>query len=413
MDKKKYLKKITDTVDFAAPIAESKVAKVTEWINTGNYMLNAIISGSLLGGVPSNKSLAFAGVSGCGKTFMCLNIAREAQKLGYTPVYLDTEGAIDVGSVENFGIDTENFWHVPVSDIVKLKEVVTNLIKDLLEEKRKNKEIPKFILFLDSLGMLASSKELNDALEGKDKRDMTKAQMVRSFFRLVTADLTGLGIPLIITNHIVTDIGMFPKFTMSGGLGIVYATSSIISMTKGKLKDSKEDKKMQTGVVTLVKSEKNRFARPGMSAHIHIHFKKGFNAFLGLQKYISWENCGIEKGNILSQRDYEKLKPAEQEKCYPMLEQIEKTIYDDEGNELIDIQTKDAWFSPKKTARNYVIKHLGKTVPGADLFTEEVFTKEVLIELDEKVIKPLFSFKSNDEDLNSFFDEENYEHDDE
>lgn len=387
LDLDSILGKIKEIVPFASEIKDSKVASITEWIHTGNYILNAIISGSLLGGIPNNKSITFAGVSGCGKTFMCLNLAREAQKMGYKPIYLDTEGAIDLASVEKFGIDSRNFLHVPVSDIVKLKQVVTNITQPLIEAKSKGEETPKLIIFLDSVGMLASSKELNDAVEGADKRDMTKAQMMRSFFRLVTSDLTGLGIPLIMTNHIVTDIGaMFPTFTMSGGLGALYATSVLISMTKGKLKDEKSDATAQTGVVTNVKSEKNRFARP-KSAKIHIHFTKGFNAYIGLQDYISWENCGIEKGNILSVQEYNKLKPLEQEKAKPFY---------------VDQELK--YFVGKETARNYVVRHLGTTVDLPNLFTGRVFTLEVLKELDEKVIKPNFAFQGGDEDLTMFDD---------
>lgn len=367
---------------FADTIDKSESATTKEWIHTGSYILNAVMSGSLRKGFPSNRGITLAGESGAGKTFLCMNFAKELQKRNYKIIYLDTEGAIGLDMMESFGIDVKNFVHTPVSDLLKLKSIVTNIISKLKAAKIAKQELPKVAIFLDSLGMLASSKELDDALKSSDKRDMSKAQMVRSFFRLVSSDLTTLGIPLIITNHIVTDIGsMFPQFTQSGGLGIMYSASITLSMTKAKLKDDKGDATAQTGVIVTLKAEKNRFAKPE-KARIHIHYKRGMNPYIGLETFVSWDACGIQKGNILTEKEYSKLTDAAKKDCRQFASQDGELVY----------------FSPKETARNYIAKHLGRAIEGTKFYTEDVFTPEVIAQLDENVIIPKFSFGEDSKD---------------
>lgn len=137
----------------------------------------------------------------CGKTFFMLNIAREAQKMGYYVIYYDSEGAIDAETVTSFEVDPTKFDHQPVSDLAKFRTSITTLIKKLVEAKEKGFEIPKLAIFLDSLGMLATTKEIDDAISGNTAADMTRAKMIRSLFRIITADLAGLSIPLIFSNH--------------------------------------------------------------------------------------------------------------------------------------------------------------------------------------------------------------------
>lgn len=383
-DRSNLLKTIQKFSPFANTIDKSESAKSNDWMHSGNYMLNAILSGSLKRGVSCNRSTIFAGESGSGKTYLCMNLASNFQKSGYDVYYLDTEGAITEDLVASFKMDVNTFFHIPCSDLLALKSIVANLIDTYKTNKIEGVEMPKCAIFIDSLGMIASSKELDDALSGSDKRDMTKAQMIRSFFRLVSADLTSLGIPLIITNHIVTDVGsMFPQFTQSGGLGVVYAASSIIGMTKAKLKDDKGDAGKQTGVIVTVKAEKNRFAKPE-KAKIHIHYTKGMNPYVGLEEFVSWESCGIQKGNILTEKDYQKLSTSDKAKCYEFTNSENVIVY----------------FSPKDTARNYIVKHLGRAIDNKEFFTSLTFTDAVLDELDEKVIKPKFAYgKGGEEDI--------------
>jgi hypothetical protein len=231
--------------------------------------------------------------------------------------------------------------------------------------------------------MIASSKELADALEGSEKRDMTKAQMVRSLFRLISSDLTALGVPLFVTNHIVTDIGNpYAQFTQSGGMGITYATSAIISLSKARLKDDKADAAKQTGIIVTVRAEKNRFAKPE-KAKIKINYTSGMNAYVGLEDFVSWDVCGLQKGNILTEKDFSKLTDAAKAEC----------------RQFADMDGVVVYFSPKETARNYICKHLGRAVSNTEVYSAEVFTLDVIKNIDEKVIIPTFAFGENSTEL--------------
>lgn len=355
---------------FGGIIKGNDYSKVKEYINSGNFHLNAVLSGSCFGGIPNNRTVCLAGESGTGKTFVLLNIIREAQKSGYHIIFYDSEGAVDIDTIESFGVDPEKFDYQPVSSLGKFRTSVTNLVKSLIDAKMAGKEVPKIMIALDSIGNLATQKEINDAIAGSEKADMTRAKSIRSIFRIITADLTGLDIPFVFTNHTYASTGLFPTTNVSGGGGVVYAPSMILAFAK---KQIKEDGNLN-GIIVKVKTLKNRFAKP-TPIEFHIRFDKGMNPYIGLHEYISWDNCGIEKGNIITKSDFNKLNANEQEKCR-------------------EFETKDGlkYFKPKETARNFVVKHLGDTVSIKDLFTPKVFTDEMIRELDEKFIKPKFAY---------------------
>ena len=368
-DLQNKLKKINP---FGGPITESAFSKVVEFIHTGNYHLNAVVSGDLFGGIPSNRSIQLAAPSGCGKTFVLLNICREAQLMGYNIIYYDTEGAVDIDNIKNFGINPENFDHQPTSDLSTFRTSITTLTKDLVEARKAGMKIPKIAIFLDSLGMLATTKEIEDAQSGSDKSDMTRAKVIRSLFRIITSDLTGLGIPLLVANHTYDGNSMFPTVNLSGGAGSIYSASIILTLTKAQLKEDKEDR-IASGIVVSVKSFKNRFAKP-QPIKFHISFSRGMNAYIGMEEYIDRETCGIQKGNIISQKEYEK--SGNKNENYKFTSEDGEVVY----------------FQPKETARNYIVKHLGRGVSIGELFTGKVFTKEVLTDINEKKIKPKFAY---------------------
>jgi len=186
---------------FGDIISKSDYTKTLEFIHTGNYHLNACFSGSLLGGLPSNKSICLSGDSGAGKTFLALNIVKELQNKDYNIIYYDTEGAVDIDSIKSFDIDPNKFNHQPLSDLNKFRTSIVTLTKKLIEIKESGGTTPKIAVILDSLGMLATQKEIDDAISGNLAADMTRAKMIRSLFRIITADLSGLGIPFLYTNH--------------------------------------------------------------------------------------------------------------------------------------------------------------------------------------------------------------------
>jgi ABC-type lipoprotein export system ATPase subunit len=172
-------------------------------IPTGIHVLNAALSGSLYGGIPDNRITIIGGVSGSGKSFLCYNIAREAQKKGYSIIYIDTEFAIELDQLPNYGIDIseDRFMLVRSNIIEDLKIFMTQFLDNLKEQKAAGVEPEKIMIVLDSIGQMGSRKEVEDALSGKEKADFTKSKALGSFFRIINSDLGFLSIPLICTNH--------------------------------------------------------------------------------------------------------------------------------------------------------------------------------------------------------------------
>lgn len=370
----KQLSKI-DGFEMGSILEENEFSEVTEWISMGNYLLNAQVSGSLFGGVPNNRSMGIAGDPSTGKTFLCMNIVREAQKTGYDVIYCDTEGAIDRNMAKKFAIDTRRVRYQPIKGINDFKIFVTNLV-DKIKTARKDGAEPKIMIILDSLGMLTTDKETADALKGKAVMDMgLRSKEMRALFRAITLDLTGVKIPLICTNHTTTaGIGSFMTTKeVSGGDGPIFSMSNVIMLSKAQLKENDT----KTGIIVTSTPKKARFTRP-YAVKFHISFMNGMNPFVGLQDFVSWETCGIQRGKLE-----------------------------------VDKKTGEMIFTPVESSPRWAIRHLGKTVPSTQLFTEEVFTKEVLEELNEKIIKPHFLlpdlFDMNE--LNDAFDDENIDSD--
>ena len=349
----KELSKITG-FETGSILADNSFSEVDEWISTGNYLLNAQISGSLFGGIPNTRSLGVMGDPGTGKSFFCLNVAREAQKQGYDVVYCDTEGAIDKSSAANFGIDLNRVRYQPIQTVSQFQTFVSNLL-DLVKKAKAAGETPKILLVLDSLGMLSTDKELNDAMKGHNAADMgAKAKELRKLFRVITLDLTAAKIPLICTNHVYAGGGYIPTKESSGGDGPIFAMSAVAFLSKAQLKDGSGTK---TGIVVTSNLKKSRFTVPE-NIKFHISFSNGMNPYVGLQDFVSWDSCGIERGK------FEEIKNAEGK--------------------------KEMVFKPNASSTRWGVKHLGKTVASTELFTPEVFTTDVLKQLDENVIKPKF-----------------------
>jgi RecA/RadA recombinase len=358
-------------------------SEVDEWISVGNYLMNAQFSGTLFGGIPNTRSVGFGGDPGSGKTFLCLNIVREAQKTGYFVFYCDTEGAVDREQANNFGIDTSKVRYQPIKTISQFKTFVVTVIGMLKDEKKKrpDSDPPKFMIVLDSLGMLTTDKEQKDAIAGHNAQDMgSKAKELRSLFRNITLDLAEHRIPLICTNHSSWGGMMAPK-TVSGGDGPIFAMSLLSMLSTKQLKEGD----VKTGIIVKSSMKKSRFAIP-RSIEIHISFLKGMNPFVGLEHFISWENCGVERGSVVTVKEAAKLKVDG--------EPFKTTVVDEETGEVKEL---DLVFIAKATAKTFAVRHLGKNIAPKELFTEKVFTQEVLKQLDDNAIKPYFAFPSKEE----------------
>jgi RecA/RadA recombinase len=366
LDLDKELSKING-FETGSILSENTFSQVDEWIPTGNYLLNAQLSGTLFGGIPNTRSLGLMGDPGTGKSFVCLNVAREAQKKGYDVIYCDTEGAIDKSTTDKFGIDSGRVRYQPIKTVTEFQTFVSNLL-DLVKKARASGAQPKILLILDSLGMLSTDKELRDAIEGKNAADMgAKAKELRKLFRVITLDLTQAKIPLVCTNHVYAGGGYIPTKESSGGDGPIFAMSVISFLSKAQLKEGNSTTK--TGIIVTSNLKKSRFTIPE-PVKFHISFLNGMNPYVGLQDFVSWEACGIGKGK------YEEVKNAQ--------------------------GVKEMVFTPSESPQaRWAVKHLGKTITSSQLFTSEVFTEEVLRQLDENVIQKHFILPSmgSNEDL--------------
>ena len=354
LDLDKELSKIAG-FETGSILTDNTFSEVDDWIPTGNYLLNAQLSGSLFGGIPNTRSLGLMGDPGTGKSFVCLNVVREAQKKGYDVMYCDTEGAIDKSTAINFGINTDKIRYQPIKTVTEFQTFVSNLLA-LVKKAKENGASPKILLILDSLGMLSTDKELNDAMIGKNAADMgAKAKELRKLFRVITLDLTAARIPLICTNHVYTGGGFMPTKESSGGDGPIFAMSVISFLSKAQLKENGSATK--TGIIVTSNLKKSRFTIPE-PIKFHISFANGMNPYVGLQDFVTWEACGIERGKL-------------------------EEVKSKDG-------TKEMVFTANASSTRWAVKHLGKTVTSSQLFTAGIFTQEVLESLNEKVIRKHF-----------------------
>ena len=214
------------------------------YIDTGSYIFNGLVSGSIFGGVSTNKITAIAGESSTGKTFFSLAVVKnflESNPDGYC-LYFDTESAVNKGLLESRGVDLNR---TVVVNVVTIEEFRTKALKAVDKYLQMPIEDRKPCMFvLDSLGMLSTEKEIRDALDDKQVRDMTKSQLVKGAFRMLTLKLGQANIPLIVTNHTYDVIGSYiPTKEMGGGSGLKYAASTIIYL--GKRKNAKERKQLE------------------------------------------------------------------------------------------------------------------------------------------------------------------------
>ena len=376
---------IVKSFDESAEIlGKSKTAVISDYIDTGSYILNACISGSLLKGVPAGRCTGLAGDPGTGKTFLAISVCRNAQKKGYTPIYLDSESAIDLDQVSKLGADPNNFIIKQVTTVSEVSTFIARTCKSILEMPEE--ERPKVIFVLDSLGNLTSEKELNDTIDGNDKRDMTRAQAVKALFRTNATALGKIQAPFIVNAHIYRTQDLFAKTVVSGGSGINFNASVTLLLSTAKLEDKQSDKIVEnkvgdfvkTGVVVTAKPEKSRFTIP-QKVRFQIPFFKAPNPYVGLESYITWENSGIMRGKLITEKDYIKLSEIEKKCCCEMK--------DDKGNV--------CYAYPKETSKSIVVKHLGCELPAVELFSSKVLTDDVLKNLDETIIKPSFELPSN------------------
>jgi len=273
---KEIVKEIGDDyTQLAADIQEEE-----RFIDTGSYIFNGLVSGSIYGGVSSNKITAIAGESSTGKTFFSLAVVKnflDSNPDGYC-LYFDTEAAVNKGLLESRGLDLNR---VVVVNVVTIEEFRSKALKAVDIYLKKSEDERKPCMFvLDSLGMLSTEKEIRDALDDKQVRDMSKSQLVKGAFRMLTLKLGQANIPLIVTNHTYDVIGSYvPTKEMGGGSGLKYASSTIIYLSKKKEKDKTE----VVGNIIKAKTAKSRLSRENQQVEIRLYYdERGLDRYYGL-----------------------------------------------------------------------------------------------------------------------------------
>ena len=262
--------------EYASKVSDGMLGKVNDYIDTGSYILNALLSGSIHKGLPSNKITAFAGESATGKTFFILGIVKQFLIDNPTGgvLYFESESALTPEMIEDRKIDSTRFIQLPVATIQDFAQQASRVVDKHIE----NSEAP-LLLCLDSLGMLSTAKEVEDITTGANKVDMTKARIVKGTFRVLTLKLAKAGIPLLVTNHTYKQVGaMFPQDIMGGGSGLQYAASSIVFLSKRKEKVGTD----VVGNVIHCKNFKSRLAKENKKVDVLLTYDQGLNRHYGL-----------------------------------------------------------------------------------------------------------------------------------
>ena len=290
---KDFLKEIIKETgnEFASLASDGITAgDVTSFIDTGSYSFNALLSGSIYGGLPGNRITAIAGEAATGKTFFALGILKNYLEKDKDAgvVLFESENAVSKDMIEARGVDSSRVVVVPVSTVQEFRSQSIKILDKYLQQSDSERKPLMFVL--DSLGMLSTTKEMTDTAEGKETRDMTRSQIVKSTFRVLTLKLGQANVPMLMTNHTYDVIGsMFPQKEMGGGSGLKYAASTIIYLGKRKEKIGTE----VVGNIIHCKTYKSRITKENSQIDVKLTYKRGLDKYYGLLQL--GEEAGIFK----------------------------------------------------------------------------------------------------------------------
>jgi RecA/RadA recombinase len=266
--------------EYASIVSEGvEAGDVSNFIDTGSYIFNSLLSGTIHGGLPANKITALAGESATGKTFFVLGVVDNflKQNPGAGVIYFESESALTKDMIEDRGIDSSRMIIMPVTTVQEFRHQAIRVLDKYIEQDKADRK--PMLLVLDSLGMLSTTKEMEDTEAGKETRDMTRSQIVKAAFRVLTLKLGKAQVPLIITNHTYDVIGsMFPTKEMGGGSGLKYAASSIVYLSKRKEKDGTEI----IGNIIHCKNHKSRLTKENKMVDVRLTYDKGLDKHYGL-----------------------------------------------------------------------------------------------------------------------------------
>lgn len=273
---------------------KNSASEFAGFIDTGCYIFNALMSGSIYGGLPDNKITALAGETSTGKTFFALHSVKlflQDYKDSIV-VYYDSESAVTSDMMKDRGIDPSRVIIVDVDTIEMFRTHAKKIIDEYAIAKKEDPNTPRIMIILDSLGNMSSKKEIEDITDGKDTRDMTKAQLIKGTFRVLTIACAQNKIPMIVTNHVYDVIGnMYPEKTMGGGSGLKYTSSQVVFFSKSKDKDGTE----VVGNFIRCTLKKSRFTKENSQIICKLSYESGLDRYFGLLDLA--EEGGIIKKN--------------------------------------------------------------------------------------------------------------------
>lgn len=266
---------------------------VTGYVNTGSLSLNALLSGTIFdGGFADNKIIALAGEPATGKTFYALQAV--ANFLLKHPdgfcFFFETEGAVTTQMFKDRGINPKRVAVLAVSTVQEFRSQATRIVDRYLQKTPEERAKMPMMFVLDSLGMLSTNKEMEDIARGEDKRDMTRAQLIKGTFRALTLKMGHAKIPMIITNHVYDVIGSYvPLKKMNGGSGLEFAASIVVFLSKKK---DVHDKEVTGAIITAV-LKKSRLTIENKSVETLLNYQTGLDPYYGLLDLV--EKFGIFK----------------------------------------------------------------------------------------------------------------------
>jgi RecA/RadA recombinase len=276
----------------------------TDWISTGSYALNYLISGDFHKGVPLGKVTVFAGESGAGKSYFCSgNIVKHAQDQGIFVVLIDSENALDESWLQALEVDTsaEKLLKLNMSMIDDVAKTISTFITDYKAMDEEDR--PKVLFVVDSLGMLLTPTDVDQFNKGDMKGDMgRKPKALTSLVRNTVNMIGSLNVGLVCTNHTYASQDMFdPDDKISGGSGFIYASSIVVAMKKLKLKEDEDGNKISEvmGIRAGCKVMKTRYAKPFEGVQVKIPYETGMNPYSGLVELFEKKGLLTKQGNRL------------------------------------------------------------------------------------------------------------------
>jgi recombination protein RecA len=277
----------------------------TDWVSTGNYALNYLISGDFNKGVPLGKVTVFAGESGSGKSYICSgNLVRHAQQQGIFVVLVDSENALDEDWLKALGVDTaeDKLLKLNMAMIDDVAKTISEFMKSYKALPAEDK--PKVLFIIDSLGMLLTPTDVNQFEAGDMKGDMgRKPKALTALVRNCVNMFGSHNVGLVATNHTYASQDMFdPDDKISGGQGFIYASSIVVAMRKLKLKEDEDGNKVSEvrGIRSACKVMKTRYAKPFESVQVKIPYETGMNPYSGLLDLFEGQGMLTKEGNRLS-----------------------------------------------------------------------------------------------------------------